>query len=174
MKRAFSFLAVLMLGTAIASCGYDTPSSPTTDSTVTFTARLLPANEVPPITNDDASGSADATITIKLTKDQYGTTTAASMDASVTAAGFPSGTAVTNAHIHAGADGTNGGVFVSIGLADGEVMFASGSGSFTKSGIALTADQADTILANPAGFYFNIHTARNPNGAARGQLSRVR
>jgi hypothetical protein len=47
------------------------------------------------------------------------------------------------------------------------------SGSFAKRGIALTVDQADTILANPSGFYLNIHTARNPDDVARGQLTRA-
>ena len=27
-----------------------------------------------------------------------------------------------------------------------------------------------TILNNPAGFYFNVHTTVNPGGAVRGQL----
>jgi hypothetical protein len=34
-------------------------------------------------------------------------------------------------------------------------------------------DQANSILANPAGFYLNIHTAANPGGVARGQLTRT-
>jgi hypothetical protein len=29
---------------------------------------------------------------------------------------------------------------------------------------------AQTIINNPAGYYFNIHTAANPGGVARGQL----
>jgi len=37
-------------------------------------------------------------------------------------------------------------------------------------GIAVSADQVNAILANPGAFYFNIHTARNPDGVARGQL----
>jgi hypothetical protein len=37
----------------------------------------------------------------------------------------------------------------------------------------VTLDQAAGIIANPAGFYFNVHTALNPGGAVRGQLSRV-
>jgi hypothetical protein len=95
------------------------------------------------------------------------------MDISVTAVGFPSGTALTKAHIHPGGAGTNGGVFVNVGLADGEVRFASGGGSFSKTEIALTVDQANAILANPSGFYFNIHTASSPDGVARGQLTRA-
>jgi hypothetical protein len=41
-----------------------------------------------------------------------------------------------------------------------------------KNGINVPADKAAAILANPAGHYFNVHTALNPNGAMRGQLSR--
>jgi len=39
--------------------------------------------------------------------------------------------------------------------------------------VAIPADQANSILANPAGFYVNIHTAANPGGVARGQLVRA-
>ena len=31
----------------------------------------------------------------------------------------------------------------------------------------------DEIVANPAGFYVNVHTADHPNGAVRGQLMRM-
>jgi len=67
-------------------------------------------------------------------------------------------------------DGSNGGVFVSLGLTAGEVTFATGSGSFSKRGVTLTVDQANAIMANPGAFYLNIHTAANPDGVARGQL----
>jgi hypothetical protein len=33
--------------------------------------------------------------------------------------------------------------------------------------------QADGLLANPSAFYFNIHTAANTGGVARGQLTRT-
>jgi hypothetical protein len=32
---------------------------------------------------------------------------------------------------------------------------------------------AQQLLANPAGFYFNVHTLANPSGVARGQLVRT-
>jgi hypothetical protein len=90
----------------------------------------------------------------------------------VNATGFPAGTALTASHIHPGAAGSNGGVLVSLGLTAGEVTFATGSGSFSKRGITVTVDQANAIMANPGGFYLNIHTANNLNGVARGQLTR--
>jgi hypothetical protein len=173
MKRVFQPLAVLILGFGVAACGSESPVSPSPASTERFTATLLPANEVPPITNNEAGGSATATITFNLTKDAAGYITAASMDVSVSAVGFPNGTALTRAHIHPGGAGTNGSVFVNVGLADGEVTFPSGGGSFSKTAIALSVDQANAILANPSGFYLNIHTARNPDGVARGQLTRA-
>jgi hypothetical protein len=33
------------------------------------------------------------------------------------------------------------------------------------------APTINAIVANPAGFYFNVHTTLNPGGAVRGQLS---
>jgi len=54
------------------------------------------------------------------------------------------------------------------------VTIASGSVSFERSGIVVSpVDIATQILANPAGFYFNSHSALNPGGVVRGQLVRV-
>jgi len=173
MKRVFPCVVLLSLAFGLAACGSEPGASPSPASTERFTAILLPANEVPAITNAEAGGSATATITFNVTKDSAGYVTAASMDVNVTASGFPNGTALTNAHIHPGAAGTNGSVFVNVGLSAGEVTFPSGGGSFSKTGIALTVDQINTILASPSSYYFNIHTALNPNGVARGQLTRA-
>jgi len=50
-----------------------------------------------------------------------------------------------------------------------------GSAVFSKSGIVPATDAAgitQRLLANPAGFYFNIHSNLNPGGVVRGQLVR--
>ena len=170
--KAFIYLsALLILGCVTAGCGDNAVTAPSPASSAKFTATLLPASEVPPITGSEAGGSGTATLTFNLTRDSGGNTTAASMDVAVTATGFPPGTALTASHIHPGIAGVNGGVLVSLGLAPGEVTFATGSGSFTKQGVTMTVDQANSIMANPAGFYLNIHTAANPGGVARGQLT---
>jgi hypothetical protein len=65
------------------------------------------------------------------------------------------------AHIHKGKPGTAGAVVVPFGTA------------FKRQGCT-TAPKATirAILANPGGYYVNVHNAKYPAGAVRGQLSR--
>jgi hypothetical protein len=173
MKSFIYLSGLLFLGCVLAGCSGNSLTEPSAASSPRFTAVLLPSAEVPPITGSEANGSGTATLTFNLAQDSAGNTTAATMDVTVSVTGFPAGTALTASHIHPGAAGVNGGILVSLGLAPGEVSFATGSGSFSRQGVTLTVDQANSILANPAGFYLNIHTAANAGGAARGQLTRV-
>jgi len=174
MKRVISLFVLTLLAVGVSACDDNAATAPSPASSSAFTATLQPANEVPPITGSEANGSATATLTFNLTKDSAGTTTAATLDVTVNVTGFPAGTALTAAHIHPRDPGVSGGVFVSLGLSAGEVTLPNGSGSFSKRGITVTADQTNAILSNPGGFYLNIHTAANPNGVARGQLTRAR
>ncbi|GAA0945035.1 hypothetical protein GCM10009554_39620 [Kribbella koreensis] len=68
-------------------------------------------------------------------------------------------------HIHQGAAGTNGGVKIDFLGSD----IPAGASAVT--GTVKVTDQAllDSIRANPAGFYLNLHTAEFPGGAVRGQ-----
>jgi hypothetical protein len=168
MKRASLALAFALLA---ASCGSSSTSpSDTTPSNPTFKATLLPANEVPAITNAESSASGSATITFVPTKDASGNVTSVTATANVTLQGFPAGTTVTLSHIHTGAAGATGGVL--IGFPPGTVTLTNGAGSYTAtgSGPAPTADSFSSIQNNPSGFYFNVHTALNPGGVMRGQL----
>jgi hypothetical protein len=168
-------ILVPLVALSFAACNDNkSPVQPTPqDLPPKFQVIMLPVNEVPPVTNAEASGSGTATITFNLTKDGSGTITAATVDFSASMTGFPAGTALTAAHIHPGAAGSNGGVLVSTGITAGEVTMPAGSGTLTKNAQNITVAQVNQILANPAAFYFNIHTASNPGGVARGQLSRV-
>lgn len=68
----------------------------------------------------------------------------------------------TASHIHTGAAGTTGAVLVPFGA------------SFARSGCTTsTKETINAILANPSGYYVNVHNASYPGGAIRGQLKKV-
>jgi hypothetical protein len=71
--------------------------------------------------------------------------------------------APTDAHIHIGGFGTNGGVVVPFGTGN-----TSGNPN-TISGSIIDSD-GDLIVANPNGYYVNIHNGAFPGGAIRGQI----
>lgn len=66
---------------------------------------------------------------------------------------------VTMAHIHSGAAGADGPPVVTIQVARDLCM-------------AVEPDVLKPILADPASYYVNIHTAAFPSGAVRGQLAK--
>ncbi len=71
------------------------------------------------------------------------------------------GGAITAAHIHSGGFGVNGAVVVPL----------PNTATAVAGCVTTTPQQAQAILANPNGFYFNAHTAASPGGAVRGQLT---
>jgi hypothetical protein len=158
------------LGLLAAGCG-----SSTTPSTVspTFTTTLLPANEVPPVVGAETSGSGTVTITFNTTKDANGNISSATADFAVTLTGYPASTSVIAAHIHSAAAGSAGGIVVPTGLNPGDVVLTNGSGSFSKTGAAVSGSLAQSIMNNPSSYYFNVHSVENKGGFSRGQLNRV-
>ncbi|WP_421838982.1 CHRD domain-containing protein [Novosphingobium sp.] len=70
--------------------------------------------------------------------------------------------APTMAHVHTGAAGANGAPVIT--------MDVTGKGSDMC--IAVEPDKLKPIIANPAGYYVNIHNADFPGGAVRGQLAK--
>ena len=76
---------------------------------------------------------------------------------------------VQRAHIHEAPAGSNGGITVS--LFEGQAFPGTGSASGCDLGDA-TRDEIRRILADPSGFYVNVHDTVRPGGAIRGQLSR--
>jgi CHRD domain-containing protein len=172
MKRfAFVTFAFALIA---AGCGNDsTPTNPSS-AKPTFTADLRPANEVPPVTDDEATGSGTATITFDVTRDAAGNVTAGTATFVVTLTGFPSGTPINIAHIHQAPAGANGSIVFNTQLTAGEATLANGSGSFTKTAVSpQDLSQFNAIMNNPSGYYFNVHSTRHPAGVARGQLVRV-
>jgi len=172
-----SRLSILALLTSVlaAGCGSDNPTTPTTttpQNKFVFTAAINTANERPnPITNAEAGGSGTSTMTMNVTRDSSNAITAATVDFDAKMSGFPPGTILTAGHIHIGDANTAGAVVISTNIAAGEVTMPNGSGTLFKAAQPVVpVDLANQIINNPAGFYFNVHTALNPGGVARGQL----
>jgi len=170
MKR-LSALAIALAFIAVGCGSSSTSPSSSAPTKPTFTATLLPANEVPPIANAEASGNGSVTITFDTTKDGSGNITAASVTFVANLTGFPAGTTVTLGHIHKAPAGVAGAVVISANVTSTPLPSGSGSLVLTNSSpdVAIVQD----ILNNPSQYYFNLHSTLNPGGFARGQLSRV-
>jgi hypothetical protein len=172
MKRLTVLAAALSF--LVAGCGSSSSTSPTSPTKPTFTATLSPANEVPPVTNGESTVTGNATITLDTTKDSAGNITAATATFVVNLAGFPAGSVINIAHIHEGATTCACPVVVNTLIAPGDVAIVGGTASFTKGTINISDPAiAQRIINNPAGFYFNVHTALNAGGVARGVLNKV-
>ncbi|MGH2471079.1 MAG: CHRD domain-containing protein [Candidatus Limnocylindria bacterium] len=163
---AVAVLVVACSGPAAAPSPTPTPTPTATPTPAptpanTFKATLSGTNEVPPITSAEATCAGDATVTF--------TATTAKFD--VIIRGCPSTAAINIGHIHEAAAGVNGGVVINTGLTAGELTLSGGGATFSKTA---TADAAliTKIMANPAGFYVNLHSTLHPAGVIRGQLTK--
>jgi CHRD domain-containing protein/putative VirB-like lipoprotein len=171
MKRLFVFLSALTL---VAGCSGDSDTAPAADDNrAQFTATLLTANESTLPGSTEAGASGTAHIDFHLVKDAAGAITSATVDFRVDMTGFPATTAITAAHIHTGAAGVNGGILVPADVSAGQVTLTGGAGTFSRISLPISAANAQAIINNPPGFYFNVHTTANPAGVMRGQLVRI-
>jgi hypothetical protein len=169
-------LSVLAIAVALFTAGCSgSSSSPTTTSPTkpTFTADLKPANETPAVVGPETAGSGTATMTFDLTKDAAGNVTTASVTFVVNLSGFPANTPINAAHIHEGPTGCACPVRISTNITAGQVVLATGAGSFSAVNSSVDPALAQAVINNPAGYYFNVHSTQNPGGAARGPLVKV-
>jgi hypothetical protein len=172
MIRLLTALAVACV--LSAGCGDDNDTTGPSSLPPVFSAILRPSNEVPAVTNAEASGSGAVQVQFDVTRDAGGAITAATATFYFQLTDFPSGTTTVGAHIHPGVAGVNGGVIVNTGLsAASPLALANGFAETTIRGIAVAPALAESIINNPAAFYFNVHSPANPGGFARGQLARV-
>ncbi|HET9628320.1 MAG TPA: CHRD domain-containing protein [Novosphingobium sp.] len=68
----------------------------------------------------------------------------------------------TMAHLHTGAAGVSGPPILTLEV----------TGKDSDECLAVDKDKLDPIVANPTGYYVNVHTADFPGGAVRGQLAK--
>ncbi|HYL99000.1 MAG TPA: CHRD domain-containing protein, partial [Blastocatellia bacterium] len=167
MKRSLiSFLTIVL---TLGTFGLATRTTVSASTTMTLYAPLSAAAEVPAGSSADASGTGLATITLNVTTDYYGMVTGASANFNVSLSGFPAGDQVTMAHIHIGDAQTAGAVVVNTSV--GTQAFQNGSATLNMPNVMVSPSMAQQIMANPGGFYFNVHTMMSQGGAVRGQLT---
>jgi uncharacterized protein (TIGR03437 family) len=140
-----------------------------------FRALLSPANEVPPVSGLSAAGMA--TIRVHVMKTTSGQILSASVDF-VADYRFDRPAVVTGLHIHGGRAGQNGPVTVNSGITSNVPVEISGPGTIERQAQVLATDRngLDTLtgmFADASGYYVNLHTSDNPDGAIRGQLLRA-
>jgi CHRD domain len=136
--------AVLASLVGISACN-KAPSPPDTSG---LTAKLSSASEVPPATGD-GSGTVEAKLNPQTNELSY-TVTYANLSGAPTAG-----------HFHGPASkGENAGVAVPI---SGDLA------SPITGSVTLTAPQVTELMAGK--WYVNLHTAANPDGEIRGQVS---
>jgi hypothetical protein len=176
--KALRFLT-LALAVAAAGCGSDSPTPPTdnnpppaqnTTTTTTFNLTLKTGNERPAaVSNAEAGATGAAIVKINITRDAASNIVSATADFDASFGGFPAGSQVNISHIHPGDLNSTGGIVVNTGLVAGEVQLTNGAGSFKKS-VSLDGSVAQSIVNNPGGFYFNVHSQANPGGVLRAQM----
>jgi CHRD domain-containing protein len=167
--RAVSVWAILAVAacvdqvpTNVASNASRTPSFSVTQEAnpVVFNVQLLPENEPNGASNSEARGSAqvkiydDGTIEFLFTVNNKGDET------------------FTRSHIHKGAAGVNGPIHWDF-LEPADPATSISDQPAQLRGIArrrATGDLAAAILANPSGYYVNVHSTAFLGGAVRGQL----
>jgi hypothetical protein len=153
--------------------GCDDDDNGPSQQPIVFTAQLRASNEVPPVSNAESNAQGTVTITFTVPRDASGNPTGdGTWTVQAVLSGFPDGSAIRAAHIHNGPAGQNANVFVDTGLtAANAIPLPGGAGTINLTN-PITQAQAAAVMANPAGHYFNMHTALNPGGAVRGQLTR--
>ncbi len=152
MSRLFAALAVVVVGLALSPVAQAQDRAP-----AMFVTVLSAENEVPGCPAGEESGAGGRAI-VAIDQDTGEITyRVVARRLPGTIAGSP------GAHIHVGAAGGMGPVVQALELTGRER-------GLVATGTATNPALAEAILADPAGYYINVHTTVCPGGAIRGQL----
>ena len=143
LMRAILALAVVSLTIGVAIAGAQNSSNE-------FTATMKGSSESP-----KGPSSASGTFKVEFKNGQ----------ACYTMSTKGLGAKPVAAHIHRGAAGTNGPIVIDL-----KPTFKGTSPRVSKKCVSARAATVASIRRNPGNFYANVHTSKNPGGAARGQL----
>ena len=171
MKR----LGLLVLAACVMAAGCDDDATAPSNLPLVLSANMRATNETTPVTGGEALATGAANITLKVTRDSANNVTGGTADMYFQVANMPRSSSIILAHIHVGPSGVAGPVVVNTGLTPTTAIPISGNGSaeLNVTSISVPADLLNSIIANPANYYFNVHSVLFPGGVVRGQLSRV-
>lgn len=175
MKR----LAVLTCVLSLVAVGCDKSINPVVPSgVVNMMAQLSGASNVPPAGSLEAgaTGSLQLTMTPTTGGDFTASFTlqlAGLVRSGVLPAPLDNGSVIVAGLIHQGAAGALGAPVFQLPISlTAPILTPTSTALLTLRGITIPAATANAIIANPAGFYFNLYSALNQNGVLRGQLVR--
>lgn len=169
MRRNSGLIASLAALVLLMLASSFTPVRAQTTQTLMANVLGSPLAETPPITNLNASGGFN--IVIEVTRDGAGNITAGKISF-IAQYNFPGSVEFTGFHIHEGATGVAGPVRFDTGITGTtSVTDADGVGFLSRDAVMVDPVVLGRLLANPAGFYVNLHTRANPGGALRGQFT---
>jgi len=149
-------LLVLAVGAAVTATAYPAGADDRDHEFAAGVVRLSGSQEVPPADPDGRGTFAYIAVEDVLCYAM----TARNIDPPIAA------------HIHVAPAGVNGPIVVALQLPDpfaADCIRAEPDESLNSPDV-LTQGELDAIIANPAGYYTNVHTAPFPGGAIRGQL----
>ena len=130
---------------AVSACVLASTASLCFAQATSLSAGLRGTNEVPPNASVN-TGSTSVTVDPTTGLVTWNTTSTIPV------------TSATGHHIHRGVAGVNGPVVINFNAA-------------YAGAVVVTPVLAAEVIANPAGFYVNLHTAAFPGGEVRGQLA---
>jgi hypothetical protein len=137
------------------------------------TVALSPMNEVPPVTDVTASGTA--TVTINPTRNITGQIVGGEVTFSVLY-DLPPNSEIIGLNIHKQVAGMNGDPVISSGISrSNSIITPTGRGKLSLP-VRLQDSEIETLkqlLEDPAGFYVNLQTKTYESGLLRGQLTSV-
>jgi len=135
------------------------------------TVTMSSVNEVPPIIDVTARGTA--TVTINPTRSGKGVITGGEVTFSVLY-DLPVNTEIIGLNIHKGQPRTNGDPVISSGLSGSNSIITStsqGALSLTVRAKSSELETLNQLISDPAGFYVNLQTRTHGSGLIRGQLT---
>lgn len=154
---------------SLAACAGPAPSS-AAPATSSASAEVFVADLVAVVSAVDPEASCRGKVTIAFDPIRRPPLNRITATFELALSGCPASTRIADADVHAGAAGVAGAARFDAALKGLDLV--NGSGTVTTRNAGVDPRALEDISADPAGFYFHVHSERHPVGLLRGQLRR--